>query len=198
MRKGGQGEKGGAYERKVGELFTQAYYPEGGGEFKRVPKGFQADPRIVSNDLMALKRVSIDSEQLVIDQSFPMSLECKDWRDENVKHFFSGLYSAESTLYEWMEQAISGASIAGKIPIVIFKLFRTDNIVMTLSKELCKISELFGEFPGKLYKLFRVEGGATVELSFVLLKDFLSWIDWEHYRLAGKVKFLRSIIKKND
>ncbi len=205
MKQGAQKEKGSAYERVIAGLLTEAYYPEGDGEARRVPLSGGFDPRLVPGDLMMLKRVSNDSDAMVIDQSWPFSVECKNWGD--IGHFFKGLYSAESQLYDWIEQACGDARHAKKMPLVVFKLYRQEHVAMLLDSDFHRITALFGRFSGKIYTLRRYEKGdipdlgtrlVTDDLMFCLLKDFLGWIDWEHFRLAGKVKFLRSIIKKND
>lgn len=204
MKQGAQKAKGSAYERVIAGLLAEAYYPEGDGEMRRVPLSGGFDPRLVPGDLMALKRVSNDSDEMVIDQSFPFSIECKNWNA--IGHFFKGLYSNESQLYDWIEQASKDASHAKKMPLVVFKLYRQEHIAMLLDSDFHKITALFGRFSGKIYTLRRYEKGdlpdfdtrlVTDDLMFCLLKDFLNWIDWDHYRLVGKVRFIRSIIKKD-
>jgi len=196
MKQGAQGEKGHAYERVIGALFTEAYYPEGSGEFKRVPQSGGWDKRVTPGDLMALKRVSNDSDEMIIDRSFPFSIECKNWKD--IKHFFSGLYASDSQLFKWMEQASNDAAVAEKIPLVVFKLYRQSHVVMLNSYGWHRVRELFGEFPGKYYGMDRVvPDGDKRGFYFCLLTEFLEYIDWEVYKFSGKAKFIRSIIKKD-
>ena len=197
MKQGAQGEKGHAYERVIGALFTEVYYPEGSGEFKRVPQSGGWDKRVVSGDLMALKRVSNDSDEMIIDRSFPFSIECKNWKD--VSHFFKGLYANESELFAWMEQASNDAAAAEKIPLVVFKLWRQSHVAMLNSYGWHRVRELFGEFPGKYYSMDRVTPGEIQLGDFwlCLLTDFLEHIDWEVFKFSGKAKFIRSIVKKD-
>lgn len=202
MRKGGQKAKGSAHQRAVAEFFTPAYYPKGDGLFKSTPGSGGWDKRAAPGDVIAFKYTDKEKNQMVTDETFPMTIECKDWRDENVKHFFSGLYSEESQLFGWMEQSWEDALVVKKVPIVVFKLYRTANIVMLISTDFNSLANYFGNFTGKKYAIEkkmskeeqsykektvkRSEGQITFlmhqELVFILLKDFLEWIDWEIYK----------------
>lgn len=189
MRKGGQKAKGTAHQRRVANIFTPAYYPKGEGLFKSTPGSGGWDKRAAPGDVIAFKFVDKERNQMIIDKDFPMVIECKDWKDDNVKHFFSGLYSDESQLFDWMEQAYGDSLYVGKIPIVVFKLYRTENVVMFMSSSFNKLADLFGNFTGKTYviekimpKRYNKEKEAYQRLVFVLLRDFIQWIDWEAYK----------------
>lgn len=203
MKQGGQKAKGSSFERVVGKLFSEAYYPDGSGEFKRVPLSGGWDKRVTPGDLMALKRSRSDSDEMVIDQSWPFSVECKNWKD--IKHFFTGLYGVESQMFDWMGQAISDAVAGEKIPLVIFKLYRQEHVAMLLDCDFHRITALFGRFPKKLYAIRRFDNGdmpdfgrsVANDLMLCLLKDFIDWIDWEVYKQMKKALYLRSIIRKD-
>ncbi len=115
MKKGRQKQKGTAYERMIAKLFTEAYYSAEDGEFRRVPLSGGWDKRTAPGDLIALKYVDKEGEAMVIDSSFPFSVECKTWRDENVKHFFSGLYSNETVIFEAGPKSPNKVTILSKI-----------------------------------------------------------------------------------
>lgn len=202
MRKGGQKAKGNAHQRWVADLFTPAYYPAGDGEFKSTPGSGGWDKRAAPGDVIAFKYLDMETKEMGRDKTFPMVIECKDWRDENVKHFFSGLYSEDSQLFDWMAQAWEDSLVVKKMPIVVFKLFRTENIVMILSTDFYSLAQNFGNFVGKIYMIEktmpkeqksykekiveRSDAQMTFlmhqEMVFVLLKDFIEWIDWEIYK----------------
>jgi len=198
MKLGGQKAKGNAYERKIAELFTEAYYPDGDGEVRRVPMSGAWDKRTTPGDLIAFKYRLKGSNEMVIDTSFPLVVECKDWRD--VKHFFSGLYGKESAVFDWMKQAELDAKPTGKIPFVAFKLYRQENIGMLRATDFSRLKELFGEPNMKYYFLRRynkVSNIPTVEypdlLVFFLLDEFLKWIDWSHFKVQ---RYIRSYTEK--
>jgi len=196
MRKGGQSQKGNSYENRIAKLFTIAYYSEGDGEFRRAPKSGGWDKRVIPADLVALRRSEGEGEMLPldrkakypmeIDKAFRFSVECKNWKDENVKHFMSGLYSVDSQIFGWMEQAIEDASYSKKTPIVVFKLFGTKDVIEILYPDFAKLSEIFGVFPGKMYIVGSIIPGTEEGKSYVfaLFSDFLEWIDWEVYKSA--------------
>ena len=204
MKKGGQSKKGNAYENRVAKLFTAAYYSEGDGEFRRAPKSGGWDKRVIPADLVALKYVKATDDQLLppgfnpkdpmeIDKVFRFAVECKNWKDGNVKHFVSGLYSVDSQIFGWMEQAIEDASYSKKTPLVVFKLYGKHNVVEILYPDFSILSTFFGNFPGKMYVVGSVipktKDGKTYV--FALLSDFLEWIDWEVYKsavLKGEIK----------
>jgi len=197
MKRGGQKAKGNAYERVVAKIFTETYYPAEDGEFRRVPLSGGWDKRAAPGDLIALKYVDKEGEEMVIDRSFPFLVECKTWKDENVKHFFSGLYSEDSIFFDWMLQACGDSSLARRLPLVVFKLYRTENVAMIVSTDFYQLANLFGNFVGKIYNIEKImpkdEGAVPQKLVFVLLKDFLEWIDWEVYKLSNKVRSIKSL-----
>jgi hypothetical protein len=196
VKKGAQKEKGHAYERDIAAIFTEVYYPDGGGEFRRVPLSGGWDKRVAPGDIIPLK--AYKSGEYVFDKSFPFSIECKNYRDENVKHFFSGLYSAESIIYSWASQALNDSRLANKIPLVVFKLYRAKNIIMIHGHDFGKLTEIFGIINKKQFKLVKTnEKGMYIStLVFLLLSDFTEWIDWDVYRLKDASRFIRSYIDK--
>jgi len=187
-----------AYERDTGKTFTKAYYPSEDGEFRRTSAFAQSGgwgKGMAGGDLVALKYGIGD--EMFIDKSFPFSLECKNWQEKNVKHFFSGLYSAESVIFDWMDQSIADAEKFNKMPLVVFRLFRQKSIAMLRATDFSKLKELFGEPEFKYYSLRRYsqESSPADYLIFILLKDFIDFIDWEVYKFSGR-QFIRSVVKK--
>ncbi len=202
MKQGGQKAKGNAYERKIAELFTKAYYPDGDGEVRRVPMSGAWDKRSTPGDLIAFKfrykrRIN---DEMIIDISFPLVVECKNWKD--VKHFFTGLYGAESAIFDWMKQAEMDAQPTNRIPLVVFKLYRQSNIGMLRATDFTRLKELFGEPDFKYYFLRRYSAKFADAIDdfihypdllvFFLLEDFLEWIDWSHFKIQ---KYIRSYTK---
>jgi len=182
MKSGRQKAKGSAYERVVAKLFTEQFYPNGGGEFRRVPLSGGWDKRVAPGDLIALGSGVADcigeEQALVIDRRFPFCVECKNYRDENVKHFFSGLYSNQSQMFNWMAQAQRDADISGKFPLVVFKLFKANHVCMTSKRTMHELMISFGEFAGRIFTLTQVDNGEhTITVMLFLLDDFFKWID---------------------
>lgn len=204
MKRGGQRAKGNAYELRIAHLLTEVYYPDEDGQFRRVPLSGGWDKRVAPGDIIALKYTDVWKKEMVVDKSFPFSIECKDWKDQNVKHFFSGLYSKESSFFEWMEQASEGARTTKKMPLVVFKLYRSENIVMLDMMHFTQLRDTFGIFPGgnwyllSRYKPQEVQCISSGSFVFCLLKDFTNWIDWEVYKVSDKIRYVRSIIKKEE
>ena len=216
MRPGRQKAKGYSHEMAIGRIFTEAYYPDNDGIFLRRDSlpGIR-DKKLVPGDLVAMKYLSKDEEELSIDKTFPLVLECKHYSNQTLKHFFSGLYSNESQIWDWIEQVWDDSLHVKKIPIVIFRLFRTEDVVEILSTDFHQLSNYFGNFPGRFYKLKRVrEAGFKVDkkaylkhsserglvfghdcLYFFLLKDFLKWIDWSMFKTGGKFEHIRSLME---
>jgi hypothetical protein len=201
MKPGGQKAKGNAYERKIAELFTKAYYPDEDGEIRRVPMSGAWDKRSTPGDLIAFKYRLKGSDEMIIDTSFPLVVECKDWKD--VKHFFTGLYGNESAIFDWMRQAELDAKPTGKIPFVSFKLYRQANIGILRATDFSRLKELFGEPEFKYYFLRRYPSRKVPDdledcidypdlLVFFLLDDFLEWIDWSHFKVQ---RYIRSWTK---
>jgi len=190
-----------AFERDTGATFTKAYYPSGDGEFRRTSAFAQSGgwgKGMAGGDLVATKYGY--GEEIFIDKSFPFSIECKNWKQEGVKHFFSGLYSAESVIFEWMEQSVADAEKFNKIPLVVFRMFRQKSVAMLRATDFSKLKELFGEPEFKYYFLRRYSTNAEENfrpnlLVFILLKDFIDFIDWEVYKFSGQ-RFIRSVVKK--
>lgn len=208
MKKGGQKAKANAHQRAVAKIFTEAYYPDGDGEFRSTPGSGGWDKRIAPGDVIAFKKIApvhghtgmTPEPDFAIDNTFPLSIECKDWRDENVKHFFSGLYSEESQIFDWMRQSLADASCVNKTPIVVFKLFRTENIVILLSHDFVRLADLFGNFGKKFYTINSVPEKAVyhmrLELTLMLLKDFIEWIDWYVFKVGNEHKYIKSLMEK--
>jgi hypothetical protein len=201
LKQGRQKQKSNAHERSIAAIFTKAFYEDGDGEFRRTPMSGGWDKRAAPGDLIPLKFMASQSAQsetgmnAVLDAAFPFSIECKNWKD--VKHFFTGLYSAESDIFNWMQQSISDAAPSGKTPVVVFKLYRSENVVLIQARDFNKLREYFGLFPGAVYGATKggLEGMAVI---FIMLKDFIEWIDWGFYKLQGKARYIRSIVKSDD
>lgn len=201
MEKGGQKKKGDNHERSVGKIFTEAYYPGGGGEFQRPSGSGGRDKRIMPGDLIAFKYVDKGSQEMIIDRSFPFLLECKNWNEVNVKHFFSGLYSKETQIYEWMKGAIEDAEYKNQTPLIIFKLTHGKNIAILKAVDFNKLQELFGHFSGQYYMLKKwslIIDDKTPALVFCLLSSFIYWIDWTVYKLAEKTRYLKSLMEVKE
>lgn len=201
MKKGGQKAKGSAFERRVAKILSEAYYPDGTGEFRRVPLSGGWDKRIVSGDLIPCKFISGDhyeGGEMVVDKSFPFSIECKDWCD--IKHFFSGLYSQESAFFDWIKQADDDCRSSKKIPVVMFKLFRQEIVCMLKAEDFSKLTDIFGAVIDYKYYFLRrypvmrnhTEMAESNLLVFLLLKDFLGWIDLDFFRMR---QYIRSFKK---
>lgn len=182
MKKGRQRPKGGAYELVVAKLFTEQYYPNNEGVFKRVPKSGGWDKRIICGDISPFLFTAKDggdgTGQLEPDSTFPFSIECKNWNAKNVKHFFSGLYSAESAMFDWVEQAKLDSIPTGKLPMVVFKLYGKNNIAILSQPVFNDLLDIFGVPDSKFYTIFSDE----VFCTFILLSEVFSWIDFAHYR----------------
>lgn len=177
MKKGGQLNKSRNHEREVAELFTKAVYPDGDGEFRRVPMSGGWDKKVVTGDIIPFRMSS--TTDMIADRNFPFSIECKNWRKDNVNFLFSGLYTNESIIYEWMKQATDDcAHLLHKKPMVIFK-FRKENVVMITHSVYGFLAGLFGHTNLRFYRIQIWDGrGKEEDLHFFLLKDFLEWIDW--------------------
>jgi hypothetical protein len=198
MKKGGQKQKSNRHQNMVADFFEKAYYPDGDGEFRSTPGSGGWDKRIAPGDIQPFKFIDKDGS-MVFDQSFPFSIECKDWHDDNVKHIFSGLYAKPSQMYDWLEQSIGDAYASGKAPLVVFKLYRTENVVLMHHELFSKLKELFGYFPGetKFKNVYIVKGGPHT-IVFVLLRYFIDWIDWGFYKVTHKRKgYISSLVPKD-
>jgi len=182
------------FEREVARLLTVVYYPDGDGEFRRVPQSGGWDKKVVTGDIMALKKTYEDS--FVFDVTFPFSVECKTHRD--IKHFFSGLYSKDSELFQWMQQAEDDCRhIPNRRPIVTFRLYRQKIVSMLKAEDFSKLKEMFGEPKFKYYFLrkYPTEFEENFDINLLVLclfSDFVEWIDWGIY----KMKYIRSMVRK--
>jgi len=194
MKKGGQRQKSGRHERRIGKLFDGEWYPDDDGEFRRTPSSGGWDKRIAPGDIQPFKFMSDKSEEMQLDNSFPFSVECKDWHDDNVKHIFAGLYGKPSQVYDWMEQAEGDAQASGKIPVVIFKLYRTEDLVMMLMRDRARLRELFGIFEHGVYQVI----GGPEKIIFCRFKPWLEWIDWGFYKALHRRKgYVTSLVPKS-
>lgn len=193
MKKGGQKAKSNRHQNMVAKIFDDAYYPEGDGEFRSTPASGGWDKRIAPGDIQPFVYRSRKSDEMIIDQSFPFSIECKDWKDENVKHIFSGLYSQPSQIYGWIEQSMGDADASGRIPVVVFKLYRTENVVLMCDLDWGQLRGLFGRFKYPTYKVM----GGPYTIVFGLLSDFIKWVDWGWYKVKhSRQKYITSIVEK--
>lgn len=193
-------DKGASFERCIAAAFTTAFYPDGEGVFRRVPLSGGWDKRLTPGDLMALKKRSSDSEELVLDSSFPFSVEAKCWNSKSISHFLSGLYGEESAFFLWMKQSESDVSNGSKIPIVVFKIFRKP-VICIRKNDFLKMQEVFGSCQGTIYELrkgSRTESSFSDNLVFFLLEEFFIWVDWSIYRFVDSSRLIRSLVKKGE
>ena len=198
MRPGGGKSKGSSYERTIAKILTVSYYPDEDGRFQRIyshPIPAKGETR---GDLVALRYFSVgpdDEKALVKDSSWPFTVECKCYKD--VRPFFSGLYASESLLFAWMAQATVVAETEKKTPLVVFRIFRGENLVMLRRIDFAQMKELFGLPKAKYYQVLRYSPmEENWGLILLLLKDFLEWIDFGVYRLAGRHQYIRSLLPK--
>jgi len=203
--------KGSSYERHVRDILTAVYYPDGDGEFQRIDSKLNPQKGIVRSDLIALRYIIIgdpltkDPEKaLVADRSFPFSIECKNYT--KVKPLFCGLYSKDCEVWDWMDQAHLASE--GRMPLVVFRLYRTSDVAMLESTDFSKLEELFGRYPHSVYKITKQADETRVQASMetiiipsiclLLLTDLLEWIDWGVFRLSASSKYIRSLVPKEE
>jgi len=212
MKRGGGKAKGSAFERTVGAILTGCYYPDGDGLFRRIYSHPIPRKDEVRGDLVALRYYKFqDSQledcQLILDKSFPFCIECKNYKD--VRPVFSGLYSSQSAIFDWMQQSRVVADIEKKMPLVVFKLYRTAIVAMLDRKDFTGLQELFG-LPGFVFYVLTwraqlckdpiISAGSEAErtLVFMLLSDLLEWIDWGVYKISDTRKYIRSLLPKRE
>lgn len=194
MKKGGQKRKSGTHERRICLLFADEYYPDGDGEFRRTPSSGGWDKRIAPGDIQPFRSVSRTTYEMQLDPSFPFSIECKDWHEDNVKHIFSGLYSKPSQIYDWIEQSDGDARASGKMPVVVFKLYRTEDLILMLVRDWGQLRGYFGLFN---FPTYTVVGGPD-PIVFCSLKPWLEWIDWGFFKALHRRKgYVTSLIPKS-
>ncbi len=178
MKRGGQLRKGKGFERQVAAIFKKSFaiYRKD-IDFSRVPNSGGWDKFAAPGDIIAFQLIN---GQKVRYADFPFVLECKNWKAENVRHFFVGLYGSEGTVYEWMEQAKTDADAVKKMPFVIFKVWK-EPLCMMNWEDFRLMSMVFGQMR-KVYKLERKVYNSSEMINsvvFFTLKDFLDWIDWK-------------------
>jgi hypothetical protein len=210
VRPGGGKAKGSAYERTVAAILAKAYYPDGDGKFQRIYSHPIPSKGQTRGDLVALRYFTTgpdEEKSLIKDSSWPFVVECKSYRD--VRPIFSGLYASETALFDWMQQAAVVAVADKKIPLVVFKVFRSANVAMLDRRDFARLQEMFG-IPGFSFYMVMwrsrickgpiVAVGSEVEkaLAFMLLADMLDWIDWGVYKLAGKGQYIRSLLPRKQ
>jgi len=185
------------FEREIAEIFTQAYYSDEDGEFRRIPQSggwtiIASGKKIFPGDLIPFR---FETDGVIVDMRFPFSIECKT--RNKMEQFVSGLYAKESQFFGWIQQAIDDAEPFKKIPIVVFKLFRTNNIVMMTINNFYQLREIFGNIDGKYYFLKCYEKQIETQgLVFLLLKDFIDWIEWSLYKMRINTVFIKSLSEK--
>jgi hypothetical protein len=205
MKPGGGKSKGSSYERHVAELLTKAYYPDNDGEFRRIYSYPIPSKGARPGDLKAMRKyhIAANDEQMVLDVSWPFSVECKNYKD--IKLPFCGLWAKESAVWDWMRQAEETASqlphISGDdpyLPLVVFRLFRTADVAMINGSTFGRLHALFGIYSKLYYTLWRQSLPSSHALHLFLLSDFLKWIDWGVYKVSSSHKYIRSLIKKGE
>lgn len=209
MRPGGGKAKGGSFERQIAEVLTKAYYPDGDGIFQRILPQPIPKKGEVRGDLKALRYMSDGTisipprgpnadRYLVFDSTWPFVVECKNYKD--VDPFFKGLYAKDTLLFDWIDQANEVALLEHKMPLVVFRLFRTENIAMMWNRDYIELVKMFGVMPTRTFLLSRDKVMEHTALRFVLLNDFLEWVDWGVYKAArgSSPTYIRSILPKGD
>jgi hypothetical protein len=187
--------KGSNFEREVGKILTTAYYPEGDGMFQRIYSHPIPAKGEVMGDLKAMKYMLTDPEtgdkSLVLDNSWPFNVECKNYID--IKPFYSGLYGKETELFEWLEQAREVSKKENKKPLVVFKLFRSYTICVMDSLDFEELLVAFGSCPKKTYRLSSQDRDKKRTIYLILLSDLLEWIDIGYYKNR---RYIRSLVQK--
>lgn len=198
MKRGGGKEKGSAYERLIAATLSLAYYPDGGGVFQRIYAYPMSKKGEVRSDLVALKYIADgpDGKSLVLDRSFPFAVECKNYRA--VKPLFCGLYAKPCEVWDWLEQ--SSTASEGKMPVVVFRLYRTKDILMINDNTFGRLKETFGSYPCEFFSVTQCtpQSDARKTLNFFVLEGFLKWIDWGVFRLSEHARYIRSLVPKED
>jgi hypothetical protein len=189
--------KGASFERDVVKILSAFYYPEGDGCFRRVPLSGGWDSRVAPGDVIALKKNNAQLDAYVIDPSWPFVVECKNWKSTTISHFPTGFYGAESSFFQWMAQCVEAADASGKTPIVVFKIFKY-LLVIIRTVDFSRLQELFGEFDKKRYRLERIDDNTSVKLEFMMLTDFLKWIDFYIFKVVDTSRRIRSLVKKDE
>ena len=208
MRAGGGKAKGSAYERVVAKILTAAYYADSDGLFQRILSHPIPGKGETRGDLKALRyRTDILitryegqdlSRYLMFDETWPFTVECKNYKD--VKPFFQGLWAKDTALFGWMEQAQMVATEDRKMPLVVFRLFRTADVAMIWNTDYVRMAGTFGVMPQATYLIQKDKVMEHTGMRLFLLKDFLDWIDWGVFKALRKSTpdYIRSILPKED
>jgi hypothetical protein len=191
-------EKGSAYERAIAAILSSSFYSGGDGTFQRIQSQPIPAKGQKSADVEALRYMEVDGEQVLIcDRSWPFSIECKNIR--KAKHFFSGLYEKDFEIVSWASQAALVAARDGKVPLLIVRLFRSKDLAVLRAEDYARMAEYFGKPKGRRMEL-RSIGDEERAFSFVflLLEDFLDWVDWEFYKVARFGRYIKSLIPEEE
>jgi hypothetical protein len=97
-----------------------------------------------------------------------------------------------------MAQAAVVAEADKKVPLVVFKVFRSADIAMLRSVDFARLQELFGEPAASYYQLRKLEVRLNTNLVLLLLSDLIEWIDWSIYKLAARGQYIRSLIPTKE
>lgn len=195
MKRGGGGAKGSAYERTIAQILTDEFYPDNDGMFQRVYGHPIPVKGTVKNDLKAMRRYVVDGEEtLVLDASWPFSVECKNYKAVDLP--FAGYWKKESDLWSWMAQAEEAAK--NKMPLVVFRLFRTPDFAMINGQTFGQLHALFGYYKKLYYTIWRQELPNSQTLHVFLLSEFLDWIDWGVFKATHQHKYIHSLIQKGE
>lgn len=201
MRPGGGKAKGSAYERRIAKILTSVFYPDNDGIFQRIYSHPIPKKGEVRGDLVSMRRYVVKAdpvspeESLVIDKSFPFTVECKDYK--GIKPLFSGLYSKECEIFDWLWQAHEVAVQNKKMPLVVFKIYRGEDLAAIWNRDYVEMTRWFGPFQESSYlvqndKLMVHEG-----IRIFKLTTFLAWPDWGIYKV-GATEYIKSIMPKGE
>jgi hypothetical protein len=181
MKKGGSRRKGNAFELHIAKCFTTAFYPDGDGIFRRIPLSGGWDKSLLCGDLMALKGTT--GKASTLDARFPFSIECK--HHSGMKPLFSSLYCAKSDLFNWMAQAADDSEGHSKIPLVVFRAFRSEDLLCVRNMDYANLVEQFGDYDCQTVQVTLSLAGLVIEeerLRIMKLDEFLEWVDFQHYK----------------
>ncbi len=150
--------KGHDFERKVAKIFSEWW----GSEIRRTPMSGGSGISNLHADLVA-------------DEKFPFSVECKKYRE--VK-FSSFLTTENNLLIQWWEQSLKESFENRKVAIVVFAENRGEIFVMVAKTWLWDLKRDISE----LKKYIILDSfGEHIPLVLMTLKKFLSVIKKEWF-----------------
>lgn len=172
MRPGGGKQKGDAFERKCAKRFTQWWFANGEGLFKRVPKSGGWDKALTPGDIFAVR---LYNNQEVIDETFPFSIECKKQERWTLEQL---LTSTKPPLLEWHAQAVNDCKATNKTPLVVFAKNRTAPLVAVDTNYKLSLSFISVLIRTRETRVIIKSGGVTLWVT--TLDAFLNVLQKEH------------------